>query len=174
MPGSLAILATALGCSSGQEVNSTRIDAAKRLWAQAGIRDYTLEWSVTGPNNAHYVVTVREGEVRDVESIQPDGARVKLHPGQPRYFGVDGLFLTIADELAMLTTDRPFGQPRGATVLMRFEPDPRLGYPLWYRRDVAGTLQSVRIAVISLVPTAAPTPAATSGMMEAAPRSTSK
>ena len=72
---------------------------------------------------------MRDGEVRRVESVQPDGRRIELHPGEPRYFGVDGLFLTIADELALLKTDRPFGQPQGTKVVMRFKPDPSWAIP---------------------------------------------
>jgi Family of unknown function (DUF6174) len=155
MPGILAILGSTLGCAGGQEVNPKAIDAARRLWTQAGIRDYNLEWSVTGPNNAHYFVSVQGGEVRKVESVQPDGARFVLKPPEPRFFSVDGLFLTIADELALLKTDRPFGQAKGTKVVMRFEPDPQRGYPHWYRRDVMGTSQSMRIDVIGLVPKAA-------------------
>ena len=68
---------------------------------------------------------------------------------------MDGLFLTIAEELSVLKTDRPFGQPKGTKVLMRFEPDPKRGYPHWYRRDVMGTPQGTRIDVIRLVPTGA-------------------
>jgi hypothetical protein len=155
MPGILAILGSSLGCAGGQEVNPKAIDAARRLWTQAGIRDYNLEWSVTGPNNAHYFVSVHGGEVRKIESIQPDGVGVVVRSEEPRYFGVDGLFLTIANELALLKTDRPFGQPKGTKVVMRFQPDQEHGYPHWYRRDVMGTLQSMRIDVIGLVPKAA-------------------
>jgi hypothetical protein len=154
-PSILAFLGSAFGCAGGQEVNPEAIAEARRLWAQAGIRDYHLEWSVTGPRNSHYFVSVRDGEVRKVESIQPDGSRKELHPGEPRYFGVDGLLLTIADELALLKTDRPFGQADGSKVVMRFEPDRERGYPHWYRRDVMGTSQGMRIDVIGLVPAGA-------------------
>ena len=37
---------------------------------------------------------------------------------------------------------------------MRFKPDPKLGYPLWYRRDVMGTTQAIAIDVVKLVPEA--------------------
>jgi hypothetical protein len=153
MPGVLTILGSTFGCTGGQEVNPAAIAAARRLWTQAGIRDYHLDWTVTGPRNNHYFVSVRDGEVRKVESIQADGHRVELHPGAPRYFGVDGLFLTIADELALCETDRPFGQPAGSKVVMRFEPDPKRGFPHWYRRDVMGTSQGMRIDVIGMFPT---------------------
>jgi len=178
MPGILAILVSTLGCAGGQAVNPETVDAAKRLWTQAGIRDYQLEWSVTGPNNAHYFVTVQNGEVRKIESIQPDGARKVARSGEPRYFSVDGLFLTIAEELALLKTDRPFGQPKGNKVVMRFEPDSTRGYPHWYRRDVMGVPQGMRIDVIKLVPMAAAsnsvTPEAPIEREQDVPRPTSK
>jgi len=174
MPGILAILGSTLGCTGGQEVNPGAVDAARRLWTQAGIRDYQLEWSVTGSNNAHYVVSVQDGEVRKVESIRPDGARGVLHPPEPRFYGVDGLFLTIAEELALLKADSPFGRPSGTKVVMRFEPDSKLGYPHWYRRDVMGAPKSMRIDVIRLVPTAALTLESRKGMEEVVPRSTSQ
>jgi hypothetical protein len=154
--GSLAILWSTLGfgCRGGQDVTPDAIEQAKRLWKEAGIRDYELEldWR-TGPEISHYIVSVKDGEVREIESALTDGRRIELHPGSPRYFSVDGLFLTIADELALLKTDRPFGQPPGTKVVMRFKADPKLGYPLWYRRDVLGTSQSISIDVIKLVPT---------------------
>jgi hypothetical protein len=153
--GGLAILWSALGCAGGQNVTPEAIEQAKRVWKEAGIRDYELDlnWTTNGQNNSYYVVTVKDGEVRQIESVLADGRRIDLHPGLPRYFSVDGLFLTMADELALLKTDKPFEQPRGTKVVMRFKADAKLGYPLWYRRDVLGTSQSVSIDVIKLVPT---------------------
>jgi hypothetical protein len=148
----LAWLGTMAGCDGGQAVTPEAIDQAKRLWSLAGIRDYELDWSVTGPNSAHYVVAVQAGEVRKIDALEPDGRRVELHPGSPRFFGVDGLFVTISDELAQLKTEKPFGQPTGTKVVMRFSPDAKLGYPRWYRRDVLGTSQAVTIDVNKLVP----------------------
>jgi hypothetical protein len=153
MLGILAILGSTLGCAGGQEVTPEAIEAAKRLWTQASIRDYDLEWSTSGSNNARYFVTVHGGLVDKVELIQPDGSRVK-GTGEARFYGVDGLFLTIADELAQLKKDRPFDQPPGTKFVMRFKTDSKLGYPHWYRRDVMGTSRGVRIDVIRLVPTA--------------------
>ena len=65
---------------------------------------------------------------------------------------MDGLFLTIANELAQLKTDHPFDQPAGTQVVMRWKPDPKLGYPQWYRRDVMGTPLSIAIDVVKFVP----------------------
>ena len=91
--------------------------------------------------------------VKKVESIQPDGARVELHPGAPRYYSVDGLFMTIADELAQLEKPNPFQQPKGTKIVMKFKTNPELGYPEWYRRDIMGASQNARIDVIKLTPT---------------------
>ncbi len=152
--GVLAIAAFAIGCSRGQEVTPEALTQARQLWKDAGISDYELEWTATGPNNAHYDVTVQGGEVRKVISVLPDGQRMEPRAADTRFYSVDGLFLTIADELAQLKTDRPFNQPRGTRVLMRFQPDSKLGYPRWYRRDVMGTSQAMRIDVVKLVPNA--------------------
>ena len=138
--------------AGGQEVTPEAIEQAKQLWTKAGIRDYDLEWTVAGAQNNHYYVTVRGGEVRKIESIRPDGRRIELKSPTLGIYSVDGLFLTIADELAQLKTDHPFGQPKGTKVVMRFKPDPKLGYPQWYRRDVMGTSLAIAIDVVKLVP----------------------
>jgi hypothetical protein len=152
--GILAVCASVLGCSGGQEVTSENVGAAKRLWTEAGIRDYDLEYT-SGPFDDHYVVTVHDGTVRKVESIQPGGGRVELHPGEPRYYSVDGLFLTITNELAQLKTDTPFEKPKGTKIVMKFQTDPKLGYPHWYRRDIMATSLGARFDVIKITRTAA-------------------
>jgi hypothetical protein len=149
-------LTTLSGCAGGEDVTPQSIRAARQLWERAGIRDYDLEWRSTGLNNAHYLVAVRGGQVRSIESISPAGQRHEVHPAAPRFYGVEGLFTTISDELAQLKTAKPFGQPQGTTVVMRFTPDPQLGYPRSYRRDVLGTPQTLAIDVIRLIPNAAP------------------
>ena len=58
----------AVGCSGGQTVTAENLDAARGLWAKAGIRDYDLEYT-TAPANGHFLVTVRGGEVKKVEGI---------------------------------------------------------------------------------------------------------
>ena len=74
MSGVLAILGSTLGCARGTAVTPEAIEAARRLWKQAGIHNYDLELTVTGQNNAHYFVSVRDAEVRRLESVRPDGA----------------------------------------------------------------------------------------------------
>ena len=141
------------GCGGGQEVTPESVQAAKQLWARAGIRDYDLDWSVSGPNNNHYFVTVRRGQVRSVEMVAPDGARSPSQTHETSLFSVDGLFRTLEEELAVCSkSEKPFGQPKGSKVVMRFQPDGKLGYPHWYHRDVLGTPMSMAIDVNALTP----------------------
>lgn len=144
----LVLLPIVAGCNDGEEVTAESIQKAKRLWTQAQIRDYDLEWTSSGPSNAHYRAVVRDGDVRSVESIQPGGQSVVVHPAEPRYYGVDGLFLIVAEELEQLRRPEPFGQPKGTKAILRFTPDPKLGFPRSYRRDVLGAPRALAIDVI--------------------------
>jgi hypothetical protein len=152
LPGVLLALA---GCAGGEGVTTRSIAEARRRWEQAAIRDYDLEWTSSGASRAHYVVTVRGGQVRSIESILPDGKRLAVHPAEPRFYGVEGLFMIIGDELAQLRTNTPFGQPKGTKAVLRFSPDPALGYPRRYRRDVMGTPLALAIDVIRFHPSPA-------------------
>ena len=69
-------------------------------------------------------MTVHDSEVKKVEAIQPGGTAIELHPGAPRYYSVDGLFVTIADELAQLEKPSPFEQPKGTKIVMKFKTEP--------------------------------------------------
>ncbi len=71
-----------------------------------------------------------------------------------RYFGVDGLFLTMADYGALLKKDQPAGESKTAQVVMRFKPDSKQGYPQWFHRDVLGSTQALAIDVVKLAPEA--------------------
>jgi hypothetical protein len=148
----LAAVCVFARCSGGQSVTPESVADARQLWAKAGIHSYDLEWTASGTNNAHYLVTVRDGEVRKIVSIAPDGGRFEVHPVERSFYSVDGLFTTIADELAQLRMDQPFGQSKGNKVVMRFTTDPKLGYPRYYRRDVLGTPQALEIDVLRLSP----------------------
>jgi hypothetical protein len=148
----LAALCFFARCSGGQAVTPEAVAAARKVWADAKLRDYDLEWMAAGRMSAHYFVTVRRGEVRKIETVAPDGQKFEVHPAERGFYGVDGLFTTIADELAQLKEAQPFGQPRGTKVVMRFTPDPTLGFPRSYRRDVLGTSQGLAIDVIRLIP----------------------
>ncbi len=143
-------LLTLAGCGGGEDVTTRSLREARQLWNRANIQDYNLEWTVSGPRQGHYLVYVRGGRVEAVQSILPDGRTIEAHPGDPRYYSVDGLFRTIEEELDQAEDPHPFGQPEGADVLLKFTTDPKLGYPRNYQRDVLGSRQSLSIDVKSL------------------------
>lgn len=150
------------GCGGGQDVTLQNLHAARQTWERAHLRDYDLEWTTAGAQNAHYRVFVRGGRVRAVRMVLPDGREIEAHPAQPESFGVDGLFQVLEEERAQLRADQPFGQPPGTAAVLRFVPDPQLGYPRSYRRDVVGAPQGIAIDVIRLVPDAGAVPAPSS------------
>lgn len=153
-PGRLAtalLLLAALGCA-GQEATTADVKAARQVWDRADIRDYNLEWTSRGARNAHYRVFVRAGGVRAIYSILPDGRQVEMRPAEPRFYGVDGLFVTILDELEQLKQPRPFGRPKGTRAVLRFEPDPTYGFPRTYRRDLLGSPQDLALEVVAFEP----------------------
>ncbi|CAN5682496.1 hypothetical protein BH23PLA1_BH23PLA1_09450 [soil metagenome] len=149
----LALLINSLpGCGGGQEVTAQAIRDAQRRWIEAGIRDYDLEWISSGHRTGHYFVYVRGGRVRAVHALLPDGRLIKQKPADPEPYGIDGLFGLIEDEMAQLEEERPFGRPKGTKAVLRFTPDPELGYPRSYRRDLLGSRQGVAIDIIRLTP----------------------
>ena len=148
----MGLLLAIAGCAGGEPVTDASLASARRLWDRARVRDYDLEWTSRGQSQAHYRVEVRGGEVRSVEMLQPNGQVTQAHPGNPRFYGVEGLFLTIGEDLAQLRQPEPFGQPKGTRVVLRFSPDPKFGYPRHYRRDVLGTSQAVALDVVRFVP----------------------
>ena len=152
-PGITAtLLLLAAGCAGGVDVTSENLKAAKALWQKANIRDYELEWTSSGPTNARYIATVRDGKVAAVEGVAPDGRRYTVKTAEPRYYGVDGLFLVIADELAQLELDAPFGRPKGSRAVLKLTTDPEYGFPRRYRRDVVGAPVALGIDVIRFEP----------------------
>ena len=72
----------ATGCSGGQNVTTENLESARQLWAKAAISDYDLEYT-TAPANGHYLVTVRGGEVKTLENVQPGGAERRFIPVPP-------------------------------------------------------------------------------------------
>lgn len=150
----LMVLIGVLGCAGGKEVTPEAVKSARAVWEKAGIKDYDLELKIVSPTG-HYRSTVRDGKVLKVESIQPDGRLLEAHPGDPRFYSVNGQFTNMVEEIALSQSAEPFGQPKGTKVVMRFDPDAELGYPHWYRRDVFGTNRSVAIDIVKLEPSKA-------------------
>lgn len=146
------LLIALAGCAGGEDVTPRTLERAKQTWERAGIDDYDLEWTSTGARDGHYRVTVRDGRVREVRSVQPDGKESVAHPGDPSYYSVEGLFRILQEEADQLLEDRPFNMPKGSKVLLKFTPDRKLGYPRRYRRDVVGSQRGLAIDVLKLKP----------------------
>ena len=144
------------GCAGGENVTQQSLQAARAKWDGAKVRDYELEWKATGAMNSRYVVSVRDGQVRSIDTIAPDGRRYPAKSNKPHFFGVDGLFLTIAEEPDMLKSPTPFGRPKGTSYVLKFTPDPTYGYPRDYRRDVVGAPVPLVIDVIRFEPAKTP------------------
>lgn len=148
----LLIALAGCGGNGGEEVTSRSLARARRQWEQAKIRDYNIEWTTSGARSNRYRVYVRNDEVRSVRMVQPDGSEVEGRSAQPRFFGVDGLFRVMEEELEQAQAENPFGQPKGTRVVLRFQPDPKLGYPRSYHRDVLGSPQRLSLDVVRLDP----------------------
>lgn len=140
------------GCGRQRELTERSLREARLVWTRAEIRDYDLEWTTSGLRTARYRVTVRGGRVEEVRSVLPDGRELVVHPGAPGFYSVDGLFQTLEEELDQARSARPFGQRSGTQVVLRFDPDPSLGYPRHYRRDVVGSPKGLALDVTSLAP----------------------
>ena len=151
----LVLCCLAAGCAGGENVSKDAMKLAKARWDKANVRDYQLEWTSSVPAGARYVVSVRDRKVVSLESVAPDGRRYPAKPADPSYYGVDGLFVIIADELAQLDLNTPFGHPKGSRTVMKFTPDPVYGFPLSYRRDVVGAPVALTIDVVRFEPAAA-------------------
>ena len=136
----MALSLAAVGCGQGDEVNASSLRKARLAWNRSKIRNYDLEWITTGPQTSpsgdHYAVAVRDGEVTSIDRVRPDGKRFRLRPARANFYGMEGLFLTMEEELAQLKTDTPFNAPKGTDVILRFTTDPTLGYVKSYRRDI--------------------------------------
>ena len=144
------------GCGGGRDVTADSVAAARKLWKDANIRNYDLEWTTSGAQEGHYLVYVRDGAVRAIRQVvrnPRDGVvrTIDARPGNMSYYGIDGLFKIIEEERMQLREDRPFGQPKGTAVVLKFVPDAKLGYPSQYRRDVAGTSRGLAIDVVKFV-----------------------
>jgi hypothetical protein len=153
-PGFCLALVALAGCAGGEPVSDRSLREARQRWGRAGVRDYDLEWASSGERQSHFAVTVRSGRVQSVAIVGPDGQRHEAKPAAPEYYGVEGLFTTIADEFKQLDTDRPFNRPKGSKAVLRFTPDPTYGFPRSYRRDVVGAPVALAIDVLRFTPVA--------------------
>ncbi len=156
--GFLVILAVS-GCGGGEDVTVRSLANARRTWDAANVRDYDLEWTAAGARDAHYLVYVRGGQVKSIRATIRDNRtgemrQIEAKPADPSYYGVEGLFKILEEERSQLLEERPFGHPKNTQVLLKFTPDPKLGYPTRYRRDVVGSPKGLALDVVRFVPNA--------------------
>ncbi|HEU5118553.1 MAG TPA: DUF6174 domain-containing protein [Isosphaeraceae bacterium] len=144
------LLVPLIGCVQGENVNPYSLAQARRTWDQTKPADYDLEWTVSGARKAHYLVSVRAGSVQSIESVGADGKKSVLHPPDPSYYSVEGLFRALEDEANQLLEPRPFGLPEGTVPKLEFDPDPSKGYPRRYRRHVNRREGGLALDVIRL------------------------
>jgi hypothetical protein len=149
-----------IGCGeTGDPLNQARIDRDRALWEKSGPSDYNLEWqSISARNQSIYKAYVRKGKVEAVRLLRRDGKAIALKPADMEFYSVDGLFRTIQEELLQSQETRPFDQPEGTAVVLTIQSDPKLGYPILFRRDIFGVDQRMGIDVIQLEPTQEPIP----------------
>ena len=108
-----------------------RLAAAQRLWRQADISNYDLDFDLTGDQTGRYHVEVRGG---DVTSITWNGRPTDSHAAS--YYTVDGIFRTMEEDLDLVEDPTNQAFPPGSQVWLRMSSQPKLGYPIRYVRQV--------------------------------------
>ena len=140
--------------SRGQppELTEERLQFASERWRQSGPADYQMIVVVTNPGPAKYSVTVRSGDVENLE--RSDGFTPRRHVWDS--WSVAALLDIIRIECQ--GPESVFqGQPK-AEIVQQVEFDLELGYPKRYRRIVLGTNSHVEwdITEFKTLPSAAP------------------
>lgn len=120
------VAAAVTGCGQGQELTGASLDEARAKWQEAAVKGYDLEWVSRGKQAGHYLVYVRDGQMKQVRSVQPDGRELLLEPEQWSH-DVEALFQLLGKELSAKAGTQP----------VRFKADGRLGYPSWIRGEAA-------------------------------------
>ena len=108
----IAVIAAISGCG-GEPATPQSIKAARALWDKERIRNYDFEWECSGLSRSHYFVAVRDGQVRSVEVIAPDGKRYPAKPADTTLYSVNGLFTTVDEELAQPRNRHPLRSAQG-------------------------------------------------------------
>jgi len=117
------------------ELTAADLAAAEARWQQSGCDDYDLTVQLSGRRSGVFKVRVRDGK-----SVQVTLDGISPRRGTWETWTVPGQFETLGLELENAADGTgPFGAPPGATVVLRVQFDPELGYPREYRRSVLGT-----------------------------------
>lgn len=134
------------------ELTEERLQIALQRWGKYGPADYQMTVVVTNPEPATYTVTVRNGDVENLE--RSDGFSPRRHVWDS--WSVAALLDIIRTECQ--EPESVFrGQPN-AEIVQQVEFDPELGYPKRYRRILLGGNSHVdwEITEFKTLPSAAP------------------
>lgn len=123
------------------QLTKEKLEAARQLWAKAGIADYDITVTVTGRTSAKYDLQVRKGQVTSARQndkpFQDDkGVLDKRHAD---YWTVPGLFDVLETELA--NAAKPDAPPCHTQV----EFDPQDGHPLSFLRSSSGGTTAIKV-----------------------------
>lgn len=128
------------------------LEARRRQWTAANIREYSLAITVQNATQApqHYRIEVRDGVP---VSFSLNGKKATAeYTARARAYTIDGLFETIARELDLVEGR---GGAAGAAALrgavLRAEFDERYGFPRVYKR-IAPEMRSTFITVDAFEP----------------------
>ena len=123
-----------------EPLTADSLHAARQLWREAAIDDYTLRYRMHG---SEYAVIVRDDIVTEVTVNGQTPTSVDY-----RAYDVSGLFDTLEAEIENVTDPHgPFGGRPGA-VLMRVRFNARLGYIERYLRSAGGHGRGAAIELI--------------------------
>jgi hypothetical protein len=130
-----------------EPVTREALAAARARWQGARIANYDLDLETRGAQVGNYHVEVRDHQVR---SIIRDGTPAT--PNDLDYWTVDGLFVTIEEELDRAESRRGGPSDPVMDVWLRMRCHPKLGYPVRFVSHVPMRTQSVEIHVLRLEP----------------------
>lgn len=119
----------------GEPLTLDRIEAAEKLWASRGIKDYDMHIRVSGVQQGFHHVEVRGGRV---VTMTTGGEPVPESVWS--YWSAEGMFAFLRRELQMSEKQR-------AVLLAEF--DPQTGIPKHFFRHMMGQMKEIRWEVTS-------------------------
>jgi len=125
-------------------LTSEAIEANGRLWRSQAVASYDINVLVEGtgleePELIH--LEVRDGKV--MRALRGDLPMT----GDVESYTIPGLFTTLARERELAERPESMGAPPGYRVYLHASFHPRFGYPMHYRRIVAGANRKVEMRV---------------------------
>ena len=139
-------LACLASCSKDRlpPLTSEAIEANRSLWRSQAIASYDINVVVEGtgleePELIH--LEVRDGKV--MRALRGDLPMT----GEVESYTIPGLFTTLARERELAERPESMGAPPGYRVYLHASFHPRFGYPMHYRRIVAGANRKVEMRV---------------------------